>query len=245
MSTLYINSYYGNGTSTNFTISKVGEPVFNISPTKVKVLSVNIPNSWYGINTNNNVFQFTDVSGVHTITITPGNYTNTSLESYLSTAMTTASPPNTYTVTITNNIMTISSTVTFSLNFAVASSSYKVFGFEFQSYPTGMTITALRVVKLNYSDIFVTSNLVNGYDNGVIPYYDQTNPDMGILIAVPVANSTPGTNVQYINPWQADYINMEQSSFASGSQIMSFTLSTDDGILSLNGQDWSMVMAVN
>jgi len=82
----HINSFYRTtGVSENFTLT-LDKPIFRVS--KVDVVSIEIPYSFYVVNVNNNVFDFEDGIGTpYQITIPVGNYDGTTFATQLTTSM--------------------------------------------------------------------------------------------------------------------------------------------------------------
>lgn len=70
---------------TDWPLFKLTTPIPNIAA--IKILEVQIPFSWYVINTGNCTFQITDAVNTRTVTIPIGNYSATSLATQLGTSL--------------------------------------------------------------------------------------------------------------------------------------------------------------
>lgn len=86
---LFINSENrSSGSATNFK-TRLNRGINNIE--SIKIRSVEIPNSFYPVNSNNNTIQFQDnVPNTYSVTLTPGSYTSSELLTELETQMSSA-----------------------------------------------------------------------------------------------------------------------------------------------------------
>lgn len=127
---------------------------------KFRLVSASIPITYYGINATNNIIYFNENIGANaTATITPGNYTPSTLGSHIASIMTTASPnARTYTVTYSTitNAFTISvsaGTFRFSFGTNTSNSAYKVFGFRAVDLALAASQTSTNQPQLNLTSV--------------------------------------------------------------------------------------------
>jgi len=84
--------------STDAPLFRLNEPVTSIAA--IKIIEVQVPFSFYVCNSSNNTFLLTDdLVTDAVVTITPGNYSSTTMATQLKTALELASPGRVYTVT--------------------------------------------------------------------------------------------------------------------------------------------------
>lgn len=254
---IYINSSPNfidiGGTDSQFTISKPFSN-FTLAPKKVKLLSARIPYTWNNITSINNQFSLIEYPGPVSYgeTIPSGRYTASTLASELQTILNnTPNKLNTYTVSYDTNSMkfTISATGNFQLDFTGSNSIGTALGFGPVLTPEGTSIQSTGVAVLQSdNEIFITSSLVSGIDNGIVPWFTESTttnyPDYGILASVPI-NTCWGGVINYqteaSEPWQ----DCSQSSFSyqtiSGTSVqIGFGLFFLSGTpVDLNGAHWS------
>jgi hypothetical protein len=199
---------------------------------------VQIPFSFYTINSYNNILKFN--GGVDSITITPGNYTTGSLAAELQSRLSVAFPGESPAVTYSNRTfkLTITKTSAFIVDAAVnvpSSTAATMLGFKTSS-TTGTAATgdsALNISGSNY--ILIKSDYLTK------PIHHKTlyvNDDyQSVLFAAPV-NTSPGDIITHEPelPIRFSY----KISIADG-DIFDLALYDDNGnVLDLNGLDWSM-----
>lgn len=251
---IYISSAPGfrdnGGTDENFTITKQSS-VFNLLPKRVKLLSANIPYTWNNITSSNNAFTLIELPGPTThsnVTIPVGHYTGTSLATILQDTLNAiVGVVHTYTVVYNTTTFkfTISATGFFQFNFTIANSIAQALGFDEIITASSNSITSNNVAVINPdSEIFITSNLVGGIDNGVIPYFTGSTSDLKILASIPCTSCFGGTINYMANELEPWYLT-SQSAFSmipltSGPVVLTFGLFFLSGIpVNLFGAHWS------
>lgn len=215
-------------TNENFTITKVVKE-FPLTPKSVKLVSASIPYTWNNVRSDNNTFVIT-FGGIDTVvTIPDGNYTGPTLATALVplvTAVLGGAP------TVTFNTSTLKFTITsttgpFTMSFPAPPSTdgtaYNILGFV----SGGSYGPAISIVSINYAVlvedmcICVCSDLVEGADNGIIPYGPTETPmysapppyTQGILACIPV-NLTYPCILNYTAPEDMPFFVVTQSKFA-------------------------------
>lgn len=124
ISQLSLNTIYAN--SKIYPTFYISDPIFNVQ--SVKVSEVCIPNSFYTFDSRNNQFSFKEGSGtVTTFSITPGNYTASTLISHLKTQL-EANSENTRTYTLTY------SSSTAKITYAVSASTFTILPIDNSCY---------------------------------------------------------------------------------------------------------------
>jgi hypothetical protein len=101
-----------------------------------------LPNTTYNVNSSNNVLSWSDGTGTHTVSVTPGSYNTTNLGTTIASTM-TATGSQTYTVAY-NSITyhyTISAVGAFTLLYtsATVGTIYPTLGYKFSSNPSPAT----------------------------------------------------------------------------------------------------------
>jgi hypothetical protein len=128
---LHINTRYRfpGDTISNFSVQLDPSTTLN-NPTKLTLVNAVIPQSWYNFDSTNNVITFAEGGGNLTATITPGNYSSSTLKTEMETRL-NAAGALTYTVTFdsTTGLTTIAATGSFSLKFTALNSPYYRLGF--------------------------------------------------------------------------------------------------------------------
>jgi len=224
-------------TSDNFTVT------LNSSLTRIadiEIERVEIPYSFYTINSSNNVLTFN--SGANSITITPGNYTAnnliTEMKTQLNVTFAGQNPnvtfsPITYKLTITK---TAAFTVDSSSSVPTSTASY-VLGFRVSS-ASSTSVTADSVLNIsgpNY--ILISSKYLT---NGIYHKTLFSNASyQSVFWAVPV-NCSPGSTI-IESPSMPIHLNSKVS--LSPADVIDFQLTDDtNNPISLNGLDWAMQM---
>ena len=218
-----------NASSLNWPTFFIPKPLQDV--VAVKVLSAEIPFSYYVFNSNNNTFTLTETAPgtSSTVTIPEGNYTSSSLATALGTALTTASTtPVTYTVafsTLTQKF-TISSTAAvskpFTLTFGASndpgnSNPRFYLGFNGGSISSNSlanpSLTAPNIAQIsgpNY--IYINSEVLGNISNCFLPANAQ-NLNRGLsgpqMARVPIT-SNPGGVSYYTDPDPQKYFDLER-----------------------------------
>lgn len=217
-------------------VSALNNPTFFIprplqDVVAVKVLSAEIPFSYYVFNSNNNTFTLAESGsgGTATVTIPVGNYTSSSLATAFGTALTTASVSlgaNTYTVaysTLTQKF-TITSTAaagtTFTLTFGTGSDPGNTNPRFYLGFPGGSTTSnttpALESPSIpqisgpNY--LYINSETLGNISNCFLPANAQ-NLNRGLngpqLAKIPIT-CNPGGVTYYVDPDPQKYFDLER-----------------------------------
>lgn len=259
---IYINSNPNfidvGGIDSNFTITKPYSN-FNKTPRKIKLLSARIPFTWNNItsiNNNFNLIEYPTTVITTSIQVPASQYTGTTLASELQTLLNANTKKSyNYVVSYSTTLFkfTISSTNgSFELDFTVANSIGIALGFgDVLLSPANNTFTSTGVAVIQPdTEIFITSNLVSGIDNGIVPWFSETvgstYPNYNILATIPISSCYGGIiNYQSSDsePWQiASQSNFALASINSGTSnvIMQFGLLLLSGTaVQLNGAHWT------
>jgi hypothetical protein len=235
---LVINSANRNNpnasTTSNFTFSP-NEKASRINEVSVEFIS--IPFSFYTINSSNNVLTFN--SAVHSITITPGNYTMTNLITEMQTKLLAVPAFSLLTPTVTFSYTTYKVTISMSSAFIVDSktaqptSTFAPFlGFSVSSV-SNTTATANNVINISGGNyLYVVSNyLSNNLHNGIL--YSNGSYDKALTI-VPI-NTSPGGIILY----QPNIpIRLDSRLNIRTTDLIDITIYDEyNNIIDLNGQD--------
>ncbi len=178
---IFINSAQRTvGANEDFVITK-SATVLNAIPKKVKLFSAQIPMTWKNIVADsflitelNNKFQLIRNCVVYPLSITPNTYSIDGLDTALTNALNSTTPPTPYNVVYnsTANTFTISNTNEFQLNFNVTDSIYQELGFNKTLYPSGAnSITSVNTMQTN----IVIGATNNRLDLVVLPSYTNYN----------------------------------------------------------------------
>ena len=210
---------------------------------RVTLTNINIPVSFYVVQSGHNTFVLTENSTSVTITIPEGNYNVNSFITALTSLLNSNSPnlltytitiPNTYSACSTGKFTYSSSNplVVSSFTFPERSTLYEQFGFNRQStvsFSSG-SLTSSNVVKFIPEDsIHIHSNLI------------ATISGDDILSEAYFSNSIPFSNIAYsnANPYQtAKYLN-------DGIRSATFSITNEyNDPIYLNGLNISMTLLV-
>lgn len=222
-------------TSSDFTFS------FNDKVTRIVdiyVDSVQIPYSFYAINSNNNVLTFNN--GVNSITITPGNYTATTLSTEIETRMAVVFAGQSPNVTFSN--ITFKLTISKSAPFIVdayddvpASTAATLLGFK-ESSASGTSVTGDSAINLagpNY--LLIKSSFLTKAIHHKTLYKDNSYQE--VLFMAPV-NVSPG-DVISLEPELP--IRLSHKIEIDTTDIIDVSIYDEfDNLLDLNGLDWAM-----
>lgn len=248
--TVYLSSKNrSSGTSDNFTIVDTQERFVNI-PQSVKAVTITIPVTWYNVTSANNKFSFTGAStGLHNITITPGNYSGTTLAKALQDAINAILGCGGYTVVYdcpTGKFTISSKTENFTIDFTILENMANILGFDEIVTISAMSHTSTTVANIIIdTEIWICTNMISGIDNGVLPW--TSNPPktekQGIIACVPITACFGGI-INYIVPIEFPSYIITNSKFANpgtNPRELQLALAFPSGApLSLNGHDWSM-----
>lgn len=247
----------GSTSASDFTLTVPGELLGNKTIKNVKVLDINIPITWYKINSHNNKFTLTDTGSVN-IELPIQNYDSFTMQTVLENTLTANSPGGfTYTVDIDTATQkyTISTTTNFTLDFTVADSLGSYIGFDEAVYSGASSYTAPYVINLSPDNyIYVRSNLAAGIDQGhVILTTDAGNPNPSdVLFALPITQEFGF--IEYHTDSSAPWVNTEGSTVGDrratvgSDRDITFELYLESfgaNAVDLNGRNWSMRLLVS
>ena len=200
----------------------------------LSVVSCLIPYSFYNININNNVLQYSfDGINLITLTIPIGNYNVNSLLSALKTNISSA-----FTITYDNikNKFTFTHT-TNDFMFMSSSTCLQILGFNnnITILSTSLSLTSVNCVNVyNIRSIQVNSNLITYNINKV-----QKN-NFCILCSVPIT-CTPFSLIEYINR-----TNFKTNLFLNKISNIKIKLTDDNGnLIDLNGCHYSLTLQLD
>jgi hypothetical protein len=224
-------------TSSNFTYS-LNRDITRI--TDIIIKAVQMPYTFYGVNSLNNVVTFNNNAAF--ITIEPGNYTSTTMSIELKSKIDLALG-GTSTVVTFNNVtykFTITRGSAFILDGAPtvpASTAAKILGFSVSS-PSASTIISDSVVSLsgpNYVNI-ISTFLTKTIHHKVI-YADSSYE--GVLFTIPL-NGGPG-DIITVGEQPTLPVRLSYKAKILSTDIIDIILKDDDNvIINLNGSDFSM-----
>ena len=238
-----------------------------------KVLSYNIPNAWYPVNSRNNTIRFVE-SGVGTdknATLTPGNYTVTQLLAEVKTQL-EASNDSAITYTVTANANTEKVTITPSagnltlkFNENPLTNAADLLGFDYANTGAASTHTGTKpnkIVQGTESNILIavgtSGNTVSSTGGGL--YHSAGGSTYGIIAEIPV-NATYGN---YLNPVEGfngedfpviasqgrGFLNANTTTFSLRYPIRTITPTggaatsdSDLALVDLNQKPWMMTLA--
>jgi hypothetical protein len=147
MTLVYIDSKYRSlGTFDDFVVNIPNPGVFN----KVKLLDCSIPQSNYVFNSTNNIISFSEGATGFTATIPSGNYTSTELVSALPGIFAASGCSGVFTVTYSSitGKLTLTSTVSYSIQFGTANNAYYQLGFQAITYSAALSQTSDYLINL-------------------------------------------------------------------------------------------------
>lgn len=224
-------------TSSNFTFS------FNKSLNRIKEIRLNtiqIPYTFYPINSNNNVLTFNDAAT--SITITPGNYTTTTLSAELKTKIEAAFIGDTATITFSTTTLklTIAKTSPFKIDSITdepTSTAAPILGFQ-TTTSTATSVTADGALNISGPDyILVTSTFFSRFIQDRPMFSD--NSYQNVLTPMPIS-TTVG---DYIIFEPCDSIVLSSRLNITTSSIIDIQLrDSDSNILDLNKSEWSILL---
>jgi hypothetical protein len=260
-----LNSYNGQSLNTDWPVFWLGRPLNNVAA--IKVLEVQIPFSYYVYNTSNNTFTLTESAGgpAEKVTITPGNYSSTTMIAELETDLNAASY-NGFNYTVTYNESTQKFTIsnssgsgTFSLGFGVAgveignTDPRDYLGFGPTGFP-GNTSNASQVLVAPYAAMVTGDNYiyVNSVTFGpqVAMYLPQGaenlgNGTLGPQIAKVPVNVQPGGIIYWQDPDPMKWFDLEnQNNVAVIDLYLTLGNKSAQTPLQLNGQNFSIKLGI-
>ena len=200
----------------------------------VRIENVNLPISFYAINSTNNVLNFTDsTDGLLTVTITPGNYTIDELLAELQTVMNAAATTATFTLTydeITQKT-TFAWTGGTTITFEDTSTLFPLLGLREDLESAKSTpFTATDVSYTNttrYVKLFVDNiNSNNVYDNDNVQ-----------KVAVKLPINEVRNEFQFYDNHRGYKIQLP--SMPSINEMRIKLTDPDNNVIDLNGVDWS------
>lgn len=158
-SIVYVNSANRvSGTSANFTIDVSSQVRYPNNYDRVSLLAFSCPKSYYLINSTNDTFTITEATGgLKTITITHGNYSLSTMVTYLNTAINLVTA---YTYVVSSSQVTGKMTFTVSgatgnpvFDFSLSNSPYAILGFNEASYTMSANVlTSVNVVNFQLTN---------------------------------------------------------------------------------------------
>lgn len=198
---------------------------------KITLINMNIPHSWYNINSYNNKLIYI-VNGItYTITITSNNYNLTSLTSYLNTNM------SGFTITYDSNTnkMTFYNATYSSFSISSASTCLTEIGLS-----TGKSTTNNYIISDYCCDVSYTKALYIGI-NVNLNSIDSRNELMynNIIAEIPIEKNYLGIEV-YKN-----YTGISHMLFENKITNLQLTITDeDDNIIDLNGSNWNCTILI-
>ena len=200
---------------------------------KAQISFCQIPNTYYNITTNNNSFNAGLGASVATnYQITPGNYT---LNDLMIAIQNILAPLGTISVTFDTitELMTISNSVNFSLNFNVSNSIAKVLGFNPQiSYSNALSFISYQVPKLFDSSIYISCNFCT---------HIQTTSSISNVSFVIPHNVNRGEIIQFYSATQFSLQPHVKNQIIGNLEFIVFN---EDGKVLQNLADWSMMIQI-
>ncbi len=222
-------------TSHNFTVS------FNNATTRITEIvieRIEIPYSFYVINSTNNVLKFNN--GVVTATLTPGNYTSTTIQTELKSKIDTAFGDTNTTVSFSSSTykLTITRTSAFivdSMTSVPSSTAADILGFKV-STPSATSATASGVINISGPNYIIIRStfLTKPIQHKML--YSNTSYQNN-LWAVPLSAS-PG-DIIFESPNMPIRLNYKFT--IQTTDVIDIQLYDDsNNFLDLNGLDWAM-----
>jgi len=206
---------------------------YNLSYSKdvyVKVESMQIPASWYAIDSDNDTLNITVNASNYTITFNHGNYDLYEIANFLNTSM------SSYNTTVTYNESTNKLTFTYTgigtLSLLNTSTCFTLLGFISGTTYTGTTLTSVNVcdiTRVMRLMVVTPSFQVNNFTSNRVPY-------AGLLAGIPINNifnsiiDYRGTNEMY-TPNKEFF------------QITIQLLDENMNAIDLNGANWTLSLS--
>lgn len=219
-SIVYVNSANRvSGTSSNFVIDVSSQVRYPNNYDRIALLALSCPKSYYLINSTNDTFTINEVTGgLKTVTITNGNYSLSTMVTFLNTAI-NAVTSYTYVVTSSQSTGKITFTVSGAtgnpvFDFSGSTSPYAILGFDQESYTMSANmLTSVNVVNFQLTNTIqlmcdmaerslLATVIPNTSDYAMIQY-NEFNP--GFLSKICVRN-----NISSCKFWLLDGTNGNQ-----------------------------------
>jgi hypothetical protein len=194
----------------------------------LNVVHASIPFTFYNVNSSNNVLNYT-VGGIdYSLIIPQGNYTTTTMKTYLNTNLQNISVS--YDSTTNKYKFVNSQNNDFSFN--STSSSLGLLGFSGQTTSTSYSLISTQTINLNpIRCICVCTNLKTSNIN--INSKNKSN----IVCSIPIITQ-PNSIINYLNP-----NNFKINTYANVISSIKIQLMDQDGtLLNLNGANWTMTL---
>lgn len=239
-----LDNLQGSSTNANWPIFRLARPLANIAA--VKIIEAQIPVSYYVFNSNNNKFTIY-IGGVnpYTVTIPVGNYTSATIGGVLQTALTTAYSSATWTVTLLNNKITITCSLTFNATFPSNTNLHYYLGFAAGSSGTAATTLAApyfyNLSGPNY--IYLNSSKIGAACNCYLPNSQVSSGNFSACLAkIPITSNTGGVSY-YIDPAPEKWFNVENLYNISDIDFYC-TLANTNEIIDFNGLGFSLKLGL-
>lgn len=227
----------------NGTISSCSVNLKNavLAPKAYAVESVQMFNAQYTINNNNNQFHFRDSTNTaHTITLTNGNYTGSSLATLITNAMNTAdtSSGDTYTVSfssVTGKITIANDTSNFQLTFGnvTSRSVASTIGFNNTNLTGSQSYTGQNLIKLSSKYYIIKTDLGGKNQTHSVNAFEN--------VLCVVNNSTTFGDLIIYQPYLAKTFKLNQINEISK---IKFDIYDDNGNIADLQLDWSVNLTI-
>lgn len=248
-------------------ISELNWPLFNIGGMQtlrkvvaMKIISAEIPFSYYVFNTLNNVFTLDESSdGTRLITITPGNYTSSQMVTELNNQFAAGIVTAVYTVaysSITNKFTVTSDggggNASFTLNFGTTGGTTNTEPHWFLGFNSGVNASTLLVLESpnvillsgpNY--IYVNSQTQGQLTNNLLPTGAENlgGGNRGPQMAKIPVTSGPGSIIFYNDPAPEYWFNVGMIDVMQHIDFY-LTLGNFKGVIDLNGLAFQLKLGI-
>jgi hypothetical protein len=250
----------GGFTPQNWPLFEIGGARTLVNVVAMKIISAEIPFSYYVVNSSNNTFVLTeDVTGVAPdIVITPGNYTSSQMITEIDAKLSAASVSETYTTTYSSSTnkftitMTTVANATFTLTFGVAGGTTNTDLHWFLGFTSGVNSSAGLVLvspnTINLSGpnyLYVNSQKWGQLTNNLLPQGAENlgGGNRGPQIAKVPINVGPNEVIFYDDPAPQYWFNV---GFIDALQKIDFylTLGNFKDVIDLNGLSFCLKFGV-
>ncbi len=225
------------GTSTNF-IYRLNRTVNRI--VEIIIDSIEVPYSFYAINSTNNVLTFNN--GANSITLTPGNYNGSNLCSEIITQMDAEFPGQSPTAvySIITSKITIGKSIAFTIDAFDAgdltpSTLAPLLGFTVDT-ASATSVTGATVANISGAEyLLVRSTYLTNLLNTKTVYANNTYQN--VLMHLPISEG-PGNIIIYRPEWA---IKTNYKASIKSTDSIDFQLTDKNGnVIDLNGLSWSI-----